>query len=291
MERYPHHALSESALVWLVQYYASSEIGWQLQRQTRFSTQVSAASVIHAGVASSVQQADYEQPARESARRARPAGPLQSELCRRGYSRPAVARRRVWESPPSDRAARALEFAKMIQRGRPELFAEPWVQFPMAVAYRDLGMPRDAERFYHRLSSSPVPNDWERCGQAELWLAHGRGVPPKTTYVCKQGAARPRLDGQLDDHIWQNAERLELTSAQHDDGTWPAAAMLACDQQFLFLAVSCRKVPGRAYAAASSPRPRDGDVTDHDRVDLYHRSRPRLHVLLPLDRGPARMDG
>ncbi len=130
-------------------------------------------------------------------------------------------------------------------------------------------MPRDAERYYHRLSSSPVPSDWERCAQAELWLPHGRGLPPKTTYVCQQAAARPSLDGQLNDDIWQTAEHLVLSSAQHDDSTWPAAAMLTYDDQFLYLAVSCHKVPGRNYAATPGPRPRDPDLTEQDRVDLY----------------------
>ena len=169
----------------------------------------------------------------------------------------------------TQRSSLALNYAKMIQRGRPELFAEPWVQFPMAVAYRAKGMPRDAERFYHRWGSSQIPTDWERCAQAELWLSHGCGLSPKKQYVCRQGAVRPRLDGELNDAIWQQAERFELNSAQHDDMQWPAAAMLAYDGEFLFLAVSCRKVPGRPYPTTPGPRPRDPLLDEHDRIDLF----------------------
>ena len=39
VERYPDHALSETALVWLIQYYASGEVGWQLRRQTHVTVQ------------------------------------------------------------------------------------------------------------------------------------------------------------------------------------------------------------------------------------------------------------
>ncbi len=45
VQRYPQNPLAESALVWLTQYYASGEIGWQLKRQTRFTTQVAGAVV------------------------------------------------------------------------------------------------------------------------------------------------------------------------------------------------------------------------------------------------------
>ncbi len=69
--------------------------------------------------------------------------------------------------------------------------------------------------------------------------------------------------------MWQTAEHLVLTSAQHDDSEWPAAAMVTYDDQFLYLAASCRKVPGRTYAESPGPRPRDPDLTDQDRVEFH----------------------
>jgi hypothetical protein len=50
--------------------------------------------------------------------------------------------------------------------------------------------------------------------------------------------------------------------------------MLACDDEFLFLAVSCRKAAGAQYPTAPGPRPRDPPLDDGDRVD----------VLIDLDR-------
>ena len=82
------------------------------------------------------------------------------------------------------------------------------------------------------------------------------------------GASRPRLDGQLTDDIWRTATRLELSSAQHDDDAWPAAAMLAGDAEFLYLAISCRQAPTATYPDTPGPRPRDPDLSDRDRVDV-----------------------
>ncbi len=283
VQRYPHHPLSESALVWLVKYYSSGELAWQLRSGTRFNSRVITASVASAGMAEGVLQASYQQPVDHDRARdprglplphgiqntpamktpATPVGVVRTGLQSAGQTTTAGAQFDI-----SERAGLALNYAKMIQRGRPELFAEPWVQFPMAVAYRANGLPRDAERFYHRLGSAPIPSQWERCAQAELWLSHGRGRSPKTTYNCRRASGRPLLDGQLDDAIWKQAEHCDLTSPQHDDGQWPAAAMLAFDDEFLFLAVSCRKSPGHEYLTTPGPRPRDPDLTERDRVEL-----------------------
>ncbi len=65
VERYPDHPLSETALVWLIQYYASGEMGWQLRKQTRMVSQVAAAQVIQSQMAPGVRSAGHEQPVHE----------------------------------------------------------------------------------------------------------------------------------------------------------------------------------------------------------------------------------
>jgi hypothetical protein len=268
VERYPDHPLAETALVWLIQYYGSSEVGWQLRRQTHIVSQVATTEVAQSQMTAGVQPAGHERPLTEPA----DIGAIQTGFEMRGPTATAS-----FGNGPTERATRALEYATMVQRTLPGLFAEPWVQFPVSVAFRAKGVPREAERFYHRLNASPIPTDWGRCAQAELWLSHGRGLPPKPVYTCRSVLARPYLDGQLDDDTWQQAEHIVLASAQHDDNAWPAAAMLTRDDEFLYLAVSCRKAPGGQYPATAGPRPRDPDLTEHDRVD----------VLLDLDRDYA----
>ncbi|MFO7907496.1 MAG: sugar-binding protein, partial [Pirellulaceae bacterium] len=277
--------LSEKALVWLVQYYASGEMAWQLQSGTRFNAQIAKTSVVEANDAPSVSPADHHQrrtksksnpPARPASRPApgRKAAPTQEPSTSAGAVQTELEADRRETTAGSqfdltERTKLALKYAKMIQRQQPALFAEPPVQFPMTVAYRVQGLSGDAERFHHRLGALPVHSHWKRCAQAELWLSHGRGVAPKPTYICRKATSRPRLDGELEDAIWQRAEPLELTSAHHDDGQWPATAMLARDDQFLFLAATCRKTDECNYPSSSGPRPRDPDLSDHDRVELF----------------------
>jgi hypothetical protein len=111
--------------------------------------------------------------------------------------------------------------------------------------------------------------------------------------------AKPHLDGRLDDALWQQAKPASLQSVQHDDGDWPAEILLAYDAEFLYIAVRCRVSPGAGGAAeengdahvkADSPmfadpktgtvpdpktgaaptrRPRDGDLSAHDRVEVF----------------------
>jgi hypothetical protein len=255
VERYPDHALSEPALLWLVRYYASEEVGWQLRRQTMATTQQMETRVTQANEAGGVRQAQFEQPST--------AAPVRTHSSTLG---PATTAGLGLGS--ADRAARALAIADLVQRSRPTLFAEPQLQFPMSVAFRQQGLPREAERFHHRLSALAPATDWGRCAQAELWLVHGRGPAPKAAYACQFVPARPRLDGHLDDDCWQRAARLDLSSSLDDDDAWPANVMLACDEEFLFLAVRCRKPTGVEYRQTAGPRPRDSDLGARDRVEF-----------------------
>ena len=90
------------------------------------------------------------------------------------------------------------------------------------------------------------------CAQGELQLADPKGRPLKPMLACVKAEARPHLDGRLDDPVWQQAKPAALQSAQHDDGDWPAAVMLAYDAEFLYMAVDCRQPPDAAAAPGSS---------------------------------------
>jgi hypothetical protein len=257
VERYSDHAMAEGALIWLVRYYSSGEIAWQLQRKTRFQTGQGELAVSKAN-ALDVQAGNFEAEVQPPTVHS-----VQTSFQMRDKVSTAGINTRT-----SDRSNQALNAAKLIQRHRPVLFAEPRIQFPVSVAYRHRGMGREAERFYHRLSSMPNEDLWRSCAQSELWLSHGRGVAPKPIVECRPTNVRPRLDGQLDDEAWEKASPVELTSAHHDDGSWPAAAMIVYDDEFLFIAASCRKSDSLQYETTDSPRPRDADLTRQDRVEL-----------------------
>ena len=76
------------------------------------------------------------------------------------------------------------------------------------------------------------------------------------------------MDGRLDDAVWQKIESVPLKSALKDDDDWPALVAFAYDDEFLYIAVTCRRAPGVKYEPAPTPRTRDADLTAQDHVDI-----------------------
>ena len=73
----------------------------------------------------------------------------------------------------------------------------------------------------------------------------------------------------MDDPVWQRAQSVRLTSPHGEDTEWPAEVKLAYDRQFFYAAIRCRQAPQARYTAApAGPRPRNADLSGHDRVDL-----------------------
>ncbi len=178
---------------------------------------------------------------------------------------------------PADRARQAAFYAQLIQSSRPALYTAPEVRFPLAVAARSLGDRREADSYFHFLSSTQRDDAWTPCAASELWLAQPARRPPKTALECHPASQRPRLDGRLDDEVWKECLPVSLASPDADDADWPAAVMLAYDGEFLFLAACCRRAAGADYPAATPRRARDPDLSNRDRVEL----------LLDLDRDYA----
>ncbi|MBN2477428.1 MAG: hypothetical protein JXB62_22675 [Pirellulales bacterium] len=231
-EKHPGHPLSRPALLWLVQYYAGEETAWRVRGgQRRASVQID------------------REPQRYAVRQAS-----------------ALARD---TSPQENGPLRAGELGKQIERTRPELFAEAALRFPLAAAHRKQGYPRQAERYYLMRVRGGARDAWWTCASGEQWLVEPKGLPPKSVLHCAAARAKPRLDGRLDDEVWQRCKPAALQSAQHDDAPWPAAVMLAYDDEFLYLAVNCRQALGAKYELTKGPRPRDPDLSSRDRVDVF----------------------
>ncbi|NLE39290.1 MAG: hypothetical protein GX621_14805 [Pirellulaceae bacterium] len=172
-----------------------------------------------------------------------------------------------------DRPAKAAEFARRLRLMRPELAAEPEIGFPLAVADRMRGLPGQAERFLLTQRRRETQDAWWSCAQGEGWLAAPSGAPPKPVLRCARAAAKPKLDGKLDDPVWQAAPAAVMRG-QQDDQNRPASLKMAYDEEYLYFAIECRREPGIAYAETPGSRPRDADLSGRDRVD----------ILLDLDR-------
>ena len=152
------------------------------------------------------------------------------------------------------RLDRAVALAALLERTRPELFASGSAisrRRGLSQAGRTAAGPtalRDAERRPRR----PVVD----LHRGELWLLEPKGPPPKPILSCAAATERPRLDGRLDDAVWQQAKPVALHSGLHDDSQWPAEAMLAHDSEFLYLGIRCREAPGRGKGRRRPASPR-----------------------------------
>ncbi len=185
--------------------------------------------------------------------------------------------------------ARAATLAAEVERTRLDQFIEPAIRFPLAAAYRGLGQTRQAERLYQLQGRDDGRDAWGLTAQSELRLREPNGRPLKPILECARAKQRPHLDGLLDDPVWRDAKPVALQSAQHDDGDWPAEVRLAYDDEFLYIAARCGEVPapganGQGVGGSTkgdSPifadaktgtvpvRPRDGDLSGHDRVEIF----------------------
>jgi hypothetical protein len=172
-------------------------------------------------------------------------------------------------APPKSRAEQALALAREVEINRPDLFASPAVRYPLAAVYRQLGQDVQAQRFY-ALDPRGVDRDaWWSCARGEIWLLDRKGPSPKQLATCVCTKDRPHLDGQLDEALWKKCPPIVLSSPLGDDRAWPGTVMLAHDEQYLYLAIQCRQAPGVRYEATSQRRPRDPDLSQHDRVDVF----------------------
>jgi len=257
-DRHPEHPLAPAALVWLVQYWSSSEAAWRVAH-TRPS---------HAILASAIEPVEFGPGAERLPR----GGGAQKASAEQSVNIGAGARSGVVmafdTTIETDRLQHAQAVGKLLQERNPAVVAEPEVRFPLAVAHRRQGEPRLAERHFVELTRARQHDGWWASAMFERWLTRPDQLPPKRVAHVATGE-KPKLDGRLDDDIWKKAKPLELHSALGDDTDWTAVALVSYDQEYLYLALDCQQAAGGTYEPSSPPRPRDGDLAAHDRVDFF----------------------
>lgn len=245
-ERLPGHVLTPTALVWLVQFHASGETAWRAARKTTSApTAIPEAQLVQfASPLGQLARADLAVP-------------------------PPHAPKRAVDRSHLSRAGLASLYGNQLEQLAPGLYGEPSVQFPLCVAWTEQGGGQQAQKFQLAFSRSRPRDAWWSCAAGEQWLQEGKGEPPKPTWNVAAVKTKPRLDGRLDEELWPNISGIELHSPLRDDANWPAVVRAAHDAEYLYLAVTCREAPGVAYPAATGARPRDPDLSRHDRVELY----------------------
>jgi hypothetical protein len=253
VERYPNHPLADAALVWLIPYFGSSEVETYVGASR--PARIDYLAALRGSDALAINSAAGDFASRAPNRRPVLLPPVQT---------PDGAR--VPESS-AGRADRALALGMLLKQSRPALFAEPRIQFALAAAQRRRA-PLATASGLETLAHGQLALAWQQCARGEQWLAESRGMPPKSTLECRRAQQRPRLDGALDDPVWQQAAKGKLSSARNDDAQWPAEIQLAYDAEFLFLALRCGKALRGNYPPSDGPRCRDADLSAHDRFEL-----------------------
>ena len=259
VEKYHNHPLAGAALTWLVQYYASSETAFRSQVAGQFLAQQSQA---YALVPTS-RHKPSGLPAAGSAEAVQLAGGVSAA------SNAATASGSIADPVESgERAAKACGYAEQLEQIEPALAYEPRVRFSLASAQKQQGRSGAAERFFQALRHHRNQDAWWACGQGELWLLKREGNPPKPIWQVAPAPNKPRLDAQLNEPFWRSANSIELHGPPHTDGAWSTVAMLAYDNQYLYLGLSVSRNEGFRYQKFDKPRPRDSELSEQDRVDL-----------------------
>ncbi len=251
LQQHPQHDASEAAALRLVHYFASSEVGWRHAAQTQ----------MRAGVGVGVQPAAFTAPADDAEEPSAAPPSIRAPI----QIRDALATTAA-SADPRDRDARAIALGQALFKSRPALYAEPAVRFALAAAARRQGDPREAERFFQQIATREPVDAWAACAMGELWFMKPVGPPPKKMLRCAVASEKPFLDGRLDDAAWRNAAPSTLYDAEGN----PAAATVqaARDEEYLYLAVQCRKAPEADYPENDQPRDYDAPLEERDRVEF-----------------------
>jgi hypothetical protein len=161
---------------------------------------------------------------------------------------------------------------------------DPAVQFCLQASRRHLGDFDTPQQWYRhflagRTNRAGAPGDdpWRDAAATELWLTDHRGSPPKPVSPCKLAAAKPFLDGKLDDACWTDAAPMVLRDAVGatagrftGDGkstNFATRARIAYDTEYLYIAIECKRPAGRVMPPVAK-RTRDADLRAYDRVGI-----------------------
>ncbi len=226
--RYPSDPLVDAGLVWLVQYYASGEAAHAYKQVTPAVAQAIAVEATSENTSGTD-----------------------------GTVEPAAYE----QSIDFQRFTRAVQITQHIAHTRPVLYAEPQVRVPWAVAERSRDVSGGPEKYLEALALRSTGEAWQLCGSVERWLADPERPKPRVSLVdCRFTAERPHLDGIFDEQIWEHEfVKLDPPHSEFE---------IARDDEYLYLAIRCEKLPALSYSTDDRPRTYDADLSAHDRIQF-----------------------
>lgn len=182
------------------------------------------------------------------------------------------------------RLEEAIRAGKNLKRAAEELYMDPEIRFLLATAERELS-PAKSRESYAEIANAKYAGPWKIRSETELWI--GRSVegeenetPCPMPYIrVPYTGTRPVLDGSCDEAVWLEhrtptlLSSLKMNSLENSSGgsaAFDTRVMFMHDEEFLYIAVRGRKVPGFEYRSDfSGPRARDADLDSEDRVEIF----------------------
>jgi photosystem II stability/assembly factor-like uncharacterized protein len=290
-EDYPDHPLADASLLWLWEHYSSHEWQWQDDSRSSHPTIQSQTSRNHPSATASfqdlVQQAknrevieqaeivpinnlnslEFEPVKLEEGQTVKPVFLFQPDALQNVEGEPAQLRLADLQTQEKEEYLNRLEQFLMTQR--PALLSD-WRVRLQRISLRNKHKTSPADWLAIR---DLFPNVLSKIAEQELWLQQPlTHETPEFLVEIPRIETPPRLDGQLDEAYWQAAwdhqQRLMLRLGA-DSKVAPSHVMLACDEEFLYIAAVCQKIHDAPYPTDPSPPQRDGAAKDIDHLDLF----------------------
>ncbi len=168
----------------------------------------------------------------------------------------------------------SLLFGQRLAAFGPLYGSDPAIQFCLQSSRRQLGEFGPAQEWYNKFRTLGPKGSWSDAAAAELWIFNRALPPPRRLALCRHTNEKPYLDGKFDEPCWKGLQPLNMENAVGDTAKeYPTQAWFAFDEEFLYIALSCKHPVGRSVAPVKN-RTRDANLEPYDRVS----------ILLDLDR-------
>ena len=260
--RFHHHPLTPAAMVWLANHYSSSEIQATAGNALRESLSNVDPSIQHASkIETSVDENGITQVKWEK-------NPDRvSDISQAEYIENAV------DAVEQNRMQQARAFLNRLKQRDPVLaLSEPvkFMEAKLAQKSKDRAIAENLFKSIRRTGdvSSPLrfASSRELRSTEEAYL--------ESLSVCFAAQARPLLDGELDDEVWQNAvvdgnaQMRVVTPANASSPTNTDMTWLAYDDEFIYLAARCSIQEKHHCKPLKKVRTRDPDLSFYDRIRM-----------------------
>ena len=268
--RVPHHGLTPAAQLWLAQFRSSRDVQTALTPppvvEEISSSEKSELDELDELIRDSKLEAtSYESEVHaveQDGMKKLVWVPKASKLGDSAKAKPAAATGPATEAEFWQQASKQLN---QVKQRDPELGALPQIRWLEAAATKQLGGWEAAEPMLQQLlRDNGLPQPLRKVVQRTLKSADASS-PSNSAAKVYRAPVPPILDGLLDDEVWQacKASGERLVGAETGDEVW-----LSYDEDYLYVAVQCRKLSGVAYRPLGRARERDERLDDHDRVIL-----------------------